>query len=222
MVINRFLTVAVLAILATGIASADMLVTTDAVAVGPNTTDFDFSLVFPSTATPAGFHLVGATLAITDTITDSTLTLTNNASSTQHFKFTATSEADITSNSVDSTFVGAATAPTLVLSTGLVSFTSGQSVTYSPITITESLGPLAVSNAAGYLGGATIGGSTLSGTQFLGGGGNIKVDQSQEATVTGELIFDFAPNAKTPEPTSIFLFGTVLLSLGFLRKRRAN
>src|SRR5579872_4685561 len=101
MAVNRILIVTALAILVGGIANADMLVTTDATTIGPTTTDFDFSLVFGATAAPAGFHLVGATLAVTDLITDTTLTLTNDASSSQTFDFKATSEADITSNSVD-------------------------------------------------------------------------------------------------------------------------
>jgi len=225
MAVNRIFIFTAVAILATGLANADMLVTTDAATVGPTTTDFDFSLIFGATATPVGFHLVGATLSVTDVITDSTLTLTNNASSSQSFDFKATSEAEITSNSVDTTFVGSATTPNVVLDTGVVTFTSGQTTSFGPLTLTSILGPGAVVNAAGYLGGATIGGVTLSGTSFTGGGGNIHLDQDQSATINGQLIFDFAPNSgppPVPEPASIILCGTALLGLGWFRKRRTN
>jgi hypothetical protein len=224
MVINRILTITALAILAGGLASADMFVTTDATTVGPTLTDFDWSLVFGATATPAGFHLVGATLEVSDTVTDPTLTLTNTSSSSQTFQFVATSEADINTNTVDGTLVGTSTAPTAILTTGLVTFTVGETVTYSPISLLETLGPTAVTDATGYLAGVTLTGDTSSGTSFKGGGGNIKVDQVQDATINGELVFDFAKNSGTiPEPTSIILFGTVLLGLGWrLRRRRAN
>ena len=221
MVIKRILTITALAILATGLASADMIVTTDAATVGPATTDFDFSLVFPATATPAGFHLVSATLSITDLINDSVLTLTNNALTSQHFTFTTTSEADITSNSADSTFVGFATSPTII-STGTLTLAAGFSDVLGPISLSSLLGPTAVSNPANYLGGATIGGSTASGTSFVGGGGNIGLTQSQTSTIDAQLIFDFAPNTSTvPEPATVGLFGGVLLALGsFLKKNR--
>jgi hypothetical protein len=226
MAVNRILTITALAILATGLANADMLITTDAATVGPTTTDFLFSLVFGATATPAGFHLVGATLSVTDVVTDTTLTLTNNASSSQGFDFTATSQADITSNSVDSTFVGSKTTPNVVLDTGSVTFASGQITSFGPLTLTSTLGPTAVVSAAGYLGGATIGGDTVSGTTFQGGGGNIHLDQDQSAIINGQLIFDFAPNSgpppSIPEPASIILYGTALLGLGWFRKRRTN
>lgn len=222
MLINRILTVTSLAILAGGLASADTFVTTSATPVGPASTDFSFSLVFGATATPVGFHLVGATLSITDLIADSTLTLTNNGSGSEMFSFEATSQADISSNSVDSTFVGSSTSPSVILDLVGVTFTASESTKYAPLSITSVLGPTAVSNPAGYLAGATIDGSTLSGTTLTGGGGNISLDQAQSATIDGKLVFDFAPNSTTPtipEPASILLFGTTLLSVGWLGRR---
>jgi len=224
MVFNRILAIAAVLVLATGMASADMLVTTDAATIGPNPTDFTFSLVFPSTATPAGFHLVGATLSITDLISDSNLTLANAATSSESFEFIATSDAKITSNSADSTFVGSTTSPDTVLDTTPVTFTTGETVDYAPLSLTETLGPTTVADAAAYLAGATLGGGTSSSTEFLGGGGNIDLTQNQTATINGQLVFDFAPNTTStvPEPASIILFGTALLSLGWLRKRRTS
>ena len=222
MVIKRILTITALAILATGLASADMIITTDAATVGPTSTDFDFTLIFGATATPAGFHLVSATLMISDAIDDPVLALTNKSTSTQHFSFTSTSEADITSNSVDGTFVGSSTVPTTVLSTGVLTYAPGETKDFAPASLSSSLGPAAVSNAAGYLGGASIGGFTLSGTTVSGGGNNLTVNQTQTSTINGELVFDFAPNTSTvPEPATVGLFGGVLLALGsFLKKNR--
>jgi hypothetical protein len=208
-----------LAALTCGIASADTIITAANAAIGPTTTDFSWSLVFPATATPSGFHLVSATLEIDTTVTENTLSLTNTASGPQTFKFIATAEDDISSNSVDGTLVGSASSPTSVLNTGLVTFSAGQVTSYTPLVIDEKSGPTAVTNAAGYLSGATIGGSTLSGTTFNGGGGNIKLSQVQSGTINGEIVFDFAPNSTTPEPATMVLFGSALVGLGLLRKR---
>lgn len=218
---GRILTVAALTILATGLASADMIVTTDATPVGPTLTDFPWTLTFGSTATPAGFHLVGATLEVSDTVADPVLSLTNTASTPQTFTFTATSEAAVTGNSVDGTLVSSATIPTTILSTGLVTFSVGQTIVYSPLSLAEEVGPAAVSDPAGYLAGAMLTGDTLSGTSFVGGGGNIEVNQVQDATITGQLVFDFAPNTSTvPEPATIFLCGTALLGFCWFQRKR--
>lgn len=219
-IFKRILTGSALAILATGLASADTIITTNAATVGPTLTDFGFSLVFGATATPVGTHLVSATLQVSAKIQDPTLKLTNNAPSEQFFRFIATAEADITSNTADTTFVNSATSPTSILNTGFITYTAGQSVTYSPIIVIQTLGATTVANAAAYLGGATLGGFTTSGTTFNGGGGNITVSQVQNATIDGVLTFDFAPDTtSTPEPATMALMGSALLGLGFLRKR---
>ena len=223
MTFRTMLVLAALVVMTTGLASADTIITTNAVPVGTTLTDFNFSLVFPATATPAGTHLVGATLEIDATIKDPTLSLTNTANSSQTFKFTATSEADILTNAVDGTFVGSNTAPTTILATGLVTFTAGQVTTYSPITVNEILGPTAVTNAAGYLVGDTVTGATSSGTTFVGGGGNIKVQQVQNGLINGKLVFDFAPNQTgTPEPGTFLLMGAGLAVVGLFRRRTAR
>jgi hypothetical protein len=218
--LQKFFIGASLAAFACGVASADTIITTSATApVGPSTTDFSWSLVFPVTATPTGFHLVSATLEIDTQIMESTLTLTNGASTAQTFDFVATAENKITSNSADATLVGSISSPTTVLDTGSVTFAPGQATSYTPLSLSEVSGPAAVSNLAAYLAGVTIGGNTLSGTTFFGGGGNITAAQVQQGTITGEIVFDFAPNTTTPEPTTMVLFGSALIGLGLLRKR---
>ena len=124
---------------------------------------------------------------------------------------------------MDGTFVGSNTAPTTILATGLVTFTAGQVTTYSPITVNEILGPTAVTNAAGYLVGDTVTGATSSGTTFVGGGGNIKVQQVQNGLINGKLVFDFAPNQTgTPEPGTFLLMGAGLAVVGLFRRRTAR
>jgi hypothetical protein len=209
-----------LAALTCGVASADQIITTSAtMAFGPTTTDFSWNLVFPATATPAGFHLVSATLEIDTSITDSTLTVQNTSGTTQTFDLNAMSADSITANAKDSTLVGSTSSPTVIEETGSITIGSGVTDTYSPITVSEKSGPAAVTNAAGYLAGDTVSGTTLSSTTLTGGGGNLKLTQVQTGTITGEIVFDFAPNTTTPEPTTMVLFGSALIGLGLLRKR---
>ena len=56
MTFRTMLVLAALVVMTTGLASADTIITTNAVPVGTTLTDFNFSLVFPATATPAGTH----------------------------------------------------------------------------------------------------------------------------------------------------------------------
>jgi hypothetical protein len=218
MKLQTLLKLGVIAVFATGLASADIITTTNATTVGPTLTDFGFSLVFGSTLTPAGFHLVGATLEVTDAINDSVLSLTNNAGTTQIFQFIATSKVHIMTNSVDGVLVGSESTPATVLDTGLVSFNAGQTTNYAPVNITATIGPVSVGSA--YLGGLTLGGVTLSGTTFVGGGGNIAPVQTQSSTIDGVLIFDFAPDTQSPEPATLALLGSALIGLGVVRRRR--
>jgi hypothetical protein len=218
--LRRIVSGAALAVMACGLASADSIITVTATTGPPQLTDFGWSLVFGPTVTPVGFHLVGATLEVDSTITESTLTLRNTAGTSQRFAFTATSFAEILANSADATLVGDTTAPATILAVGPVTFTAGQSHTYSPISVNETDGPTAVLNAAAYLGGVTLTGDTLSGTRFAGGGGNVSVVQVQSATVNGALVFDFAQDAVStvPEPATMALLSSALIGLGLLGK----
>jgi hypothetical protein len=213
-----FALMAMVCVLLAGSANAG-LITTTSNTVGPTTTDFPFTLTFGATALPGGNHFVSATLELFATINDTTLTLNNTATGPQTFKFIGTTEADVITNSVDSTFVGSATTPTTVLNTGFVTFASGETRTYAPITINETLG--ATSVGAAYLSGGVLTGATATFTSFSGGGGNIKVTQVQDATIYGTLIFTYAPDQQgTPEPATMALLGSALVGLGVIGRKR--
>jgi len=217
----RFLTGFALVAMTCGLASADTIITTDATVVGPSLTDFDWTLLFPATAAPAGMNLVSVTLEVDATISDPTLTLVNNATTPQTFTFNATTDVDVNTNSVDGTLVGDSLGPSTVLNVH-TTLAGGASNAYGPLTLTETAGPAAVSNLAGYLAGLTLTGDTMSGTSFVGGGGNIMAIQVQDATINGEIVFDFASPVTTPEPTTMVLFGSALVGLGLLRRRTSR
>jgi hypothetical protein len=202
------------------LASADTIIATTSNTVTSDT-DFSWTITFNPTVTPAGTHLVGATLEVFTNFNDSALTLSNSAPMNETFTFLGTEQDTINSNSVDSTLVGTTTSNggSNILLDVTITLGSGGVKSYAPLSLDETDGPVTLTDPAAYLGGDTLGGATLSGTSFTGGGGNILLDQTQMASVSGELVFDFAPNTTVPEPTSILLLGLPLAGLWLLRKR---
>jgi hypothetical protein len=67
-----------------------------------------------------------------------------------------------------------------------------------------------------------LSGTTKSQSAFGGGGGNINVTQSTSARFEAEVDYTYTPAvvSSTPEPTTMILFGSALVGLGFLRKKK--
>jgi hypothetical protein len=74
---------------------------------------------------------------------------------------------------------------------------------------------------SGYegVGNFTIDGKTMAQSTFSGGGGNISFDQTTTATLTASVTYDYTESG-TPEPATIFLFGSALTGLVLLRRKR--
>jgi hypothetical protein len=190
----------------------------------------DLSSVTATPAIPEFNTSLGTLNSITISYTgseNSAFTLTNTAAGSETFKFSESLffELDNTDASIDSDVNGLA--PEL------------DNVPLTTITLahngTRNFGPFINSNVqsetitgaeladfegAGNLGDFLI--STLTGTTFLGGGGNIKLTGTTTAGGSVEVTYDYtaAPPPPIPEPGTLGLFGTGLLGLAALLRRK--
>jgi len=88
--------------------------------------------------------------------------------------------------------------------------------------VTGVLKTLTLADAlANYTGVGTfnLGGGTKSLTTFSGGGNNINLDVTSNATFNAEIDYQYTPSGGTPEPATMVLFGSGLLAVGLIRKR---
>jgi hypothetical protein len=66
----------------------------------------------------------------------------------------------------------------------------------------------------------TLSSATKSQLSFSGGGGVINLNQSTKARFEVEVDYTYTVNSATPEPTTMILFGSALVGLGFMRRKK--
>jgi hypothetical protein len=190
----------------------------------------DLTNVAATPAVPAFNTSLGTLNSVTVAYTgseNSAFTLTNTAAGSETFKFSETLffQLDNVSPNIDSDVNGLA--PELD-NVPLTSFTLAHngSVNLGPFinsnaqseTITGA--ELADFEGAGNLGNFLI--TTLTDTNFIGGGGNIKLTGTTTAGGSVEVTYDYTPEAPIPEPSTLFLFGSGLLGMAGLLRFRAK
>ncbi len=227
-----------------GTASADTIFYT--ASYGPQNTELNgvaLSLQqWDPTAFP-GFTLDSVQIAYTVSENVGNITLTNTASEEEDFTLNLTST--VTTGGVGTTDPPTAlspdpivltlwTSPSIALGPGTTtpiactvtqggtpagcnqtSFNPGAVNGSSSVTITNPslFSPYMGSNSF------TLTTNTLSGESFSGGGANIQLGISDQATVSATVTYDY-DNSSTPEPASMFLSGGALLALGALLRKR--
>jgi hypothetical protein len=204
-----------IALLATaGLASATPVTVSCSVVSGP--TELNDNIVCPQ-FNPVTGVLNSISIVVSGTISGS-ITLTNNAATSQTVNGTATSQFFIDPLAG---FVFVNPIFSAAYSTGAQTLTAGQTSTFSGLAGNGSanLGPN-TSNFVPYegVGSFNIPVSTLSGISIVGGGGQIGSDQSTNGTATAQVTYVFDETGNVPEPGTILLMGAGLVLLGLAPK----
>jgi hypothetical protein len=175
-----------------------------------------FNKFDPSLGTLTDVEISGS-LAFT-----STGVLTNTAQTPETFDFTTNIFGTLTSTDVSgvtglSTTASEDTGFITLAPGGTQGFNFSASNTMPGITLTSP-----PSDLSSFVGSGTYNllGNTLSGTSFVGGGGNIQVSQVTNAQFTGTVIYSYTPKSTVPEPGAVGLLSAGSLGILTLLARR--
>jgi hypothetical protein len=238
--VRRILTVGALALMYVGVSAADTVQFTSS--FGPSATDFTHTFTL-SDFDPTLGTLTGVEIDLSASETISALGLANTGNIVEsNFSVVATSAiktsnntavaADnvsiFTLNDFDSSILfpggvtlGDSSLPACPLATPSAACSSVSFTPPAPVSGTNSVTDTSAA-IVGYIGLGTfsIDGITKAFSSFSGGGGNIALNQSTNATLSATVIYTYtAANTTTPEPATLFLMGSALVGVGLLRKR---
>ncbi len=156
-------------------------------------------------------------------------TLTNTSATTQAFKFTSSSNitASDAGNSPAALIAYLGSGLTLSEPNNSYTLTSGATTAITPAGNAFTNSPSSETtvftgaNADEFIGkNFSLALSTLTGSAFMGGGGNIKTVLNTVAGGDISIVYNYTPFAKVPEPSALAAFGAGLLGLTFVRFRK--
>jgi hypothetical protein len=171
--------------------------------------------------------LTGATLTLSDSFL-TTFSFKNTAANPQTFKYSTSMDMFFTStnNAGLAAFLSANSVPTLAYQTPFVTLAAGAtSVVYAPPLQTQSpsYDLSGILTALTGTGNFNVSCSSITGTGFSGGGGNITTVQDTTANCGASIVYTYtaAVTPTVPVPASAALLGLGLLAAGAARRRKA-
>jgi PEP-CTERM motif len=172
--------------------------------------------------------LTGATLVLSDSMLTDYI-FKNNAASAQTFTFNTSLDMDVTSTVAGVTAaIAAGPLPTIAYSQRVVALASQTNSTLYTPALQSQTATYNLSGAvlAALTGSGTFGltCTTMTGSGFVGGGGNIVATQNTKANCGASIVYTYtvAPPVSVPVPASVALLGLGLLAAaGAARRRQA-
>ena len=168
--------------------------------------------------------LNSATLTLSGESLSSTV-LTNNAAGMASFDFNSVLNFFFDVSSVGVTIPLPAFVTQLASTSGFVGLASGGTLNLGPVSDIASYSvTLTGSDLAAFIGSGMFDTScnTISGSTFIGGGGNINNDQTTTAFCSASISYDYTetPTTLVSAPASALLFGAGLLGLAITRRNK--